>query len=1513
MTDNLFKVFFLITYESSISKKIKYSLSNESGINLKISFTKKVKNKDKKEYILSVFSFDINNLKEENRDNKTNLFKAIINFNIQSNIYEKEILFREGRNNYIFNFHIENNNSIMLLDQTLQLRIFYESLEKQKSKNRKALLESLELDSIIFLKKNDIIYFDFFLDVLKLCYLKKERNSVLLSFQLGKIKFTNNLNPKGYESILSIKEKNPAQFCIENDIILKEEINEKYYLILLCFILNYENDEKIKYQKIEALLKDKRQYLLSIIPLYTQYYSNIKIPENYIYDIFKTVKLTYEKIKGILNYFPSNVKRLEIIYLHFNSIYEFCKENDIKLKMIELAPPQKDDNLQQIIYQIELLIKLQIKKKFYFLSFEQEYWERYCKYDQTPEKLMLINNITFFYQNMIKNLSTINQINKAAIAIEIKKNNNPDLKKIQKRLIMPTIGNISVGKSFFLNSMFGINYCQAKSDITTKFILFLRHIDNLKEPRLYKLEPIKNDNSYDFFYNDKEVFTGEENIKNKINKINEENKDSKEAIFYMLEIEIKEIENKEFLNKFDFLDVPGLNESGEDYINLYFEYIKDMIKYCLLIFSAERYNSRDSMEIIKNLKENLYVPIENFLIILNKIDMVNDLERTIRDFKKIVLNNGSFNIYRNTLVPVNSLELKSEIQIKNKLNKLNKFYSFINYYFMEYNRNKDGKRYIDFIKKMIIEEKKKLNNSDELKKRIDYIDVNLWEEIKSDFKRLEKEASVTFDFENKKEVKIMKLFYIFFKEKLLIPKISKAYNDINKYFNNIKDYDFPNKNLSDNNNKEEEFIYDNSDEHEILKDLDKFFEEVFISEKLKNYDNVVSILKNDFKILKNYIFNSSLNFVPIFGASNSGKSSIINCLLEKSILPCDSTECTKRAIIIRYLEEKEKSSLYSIKFNCSQNLNDIYYYYTKKELITENLDEIKEILSILNESFPLKEDDSFLLLETNIKFLENPKIDSAMKKRDICFIDFPGHNTNYNSFFNNNIYQKVLKMSSFFLYINSGKAFKDNSNKMLLSPLYKDIINIHKGDITAKQYIELCLFIFNKVDSLDEKEKNLIDINKQIKETLEIEGDDVDKISCSFFSSKLYQNYLLKIEEYKINEVIKLFNRYFELFKSQDKNNLLDEKEKSFVKFVEYKLKRKIKSDYYFEDIDLKNIKEEEITSSDIYKEINSYFDKIYEEHNDLNKEDKINYNDNLQNIYKYLICSKNHTKLKLYKESYASDTLEKLIDKIVQSYSLKEAEFKSHLEKFLGFLNIFFGIEEGFNTIQKNNLEELIQISINNVNKSFENFKGKEIIEKFQNIILTNIQNQKNSFKELMEKNNNDVNKIIELLENLVQNEMIAFKKLLAKEINKLEKNIGEELNRIGTEIISMNKNVITSFSTKEKLLVSITFCTLGLSVLVYGLFYKLPNLIINAVSEERKFQQFIEEFEEDIKKEFDNIRGSIESNIKSYNNIVTQNIIRFYKVFKADKNKNDENWKNAKEKYLIIYNKFKSLKKNK
>ena len=60
---------------------------------------------------------------------------------------------------------------------------------------------------------------------------------------------------------------------------------------------------------------------------------------------------------------------------------------------------------------------------------------------------------------------------------------------------------------------------------------------------------------------------------------------------------------------------------------------------------------------------------------------------------------------------------------------------------------------------------------------------------------------------------------------------------------------------------------------------------------------------------------------------------------------------------------------------------------------------------------------------------------------------------------------------------------------------------------------------------MDEKERELKDINEEIKDILGTKGNDY-KISCSFFSSKSYKDYLSKIEEYEINNVKDLFKKF---------------------------------------------------------------------------------------------------------------------------------------------------------------------------------------------------------------------------------------------------------------------------------------------------------------------------------------------------------------------------------------------------
>ena len=1516
--DNIFKVFFIISNKKDLDNIIQYSLEKNDGmINFQNNLTKYItKEEDGIEYTISVYSFEFNKkeLKENNKDENTKNYKALIKLTYKENSYEGLILFREKRNNFIYDFKFNENISLpkdkdppssLELDKLEQMKIFIELLKELKINKGEKLSLDLNLDSQIFLMGKDTKYpFDFYLQNFNQCYTTNQINTLLMMFKLERVILPKKLNVEDYSPILKQVEEKPD---IITSFSSKEENKEKnlkiFCTILLYFRTNYEKESVKKFFPKKEFWK----YYIEIIPLNYKFFSNIEIHELFIKEILTQKDLNYEIIKGTINYIRSNKNKLNEIDICRDNIKEFCIKNNQIINVIDLAPPNQDDDLEIIKFSVGCLVNYQLECKQFFLSFNENYWKEYYKY---THNLYLINNLIRACQCLDKDLKMLdeNDIIFEEQPIKQEEKSNKKSEPIEKRLLMPTIGNISVGKSYFLNSIFGIDFCQVKSGITTKFALFIRHIDNLIEPKLYKIKPFKIDNSYSF-YKEGDVITGEENIKNKINEINDNNKKFVTPIFYMLEVEIKTIENKEFLNKVDFLDFPGLNDFEVDYVSKYFEYIKDLIKYCLIIFSVENYNSKDSAKVINNVKNNIYVPIENCLLILNKIDKINGkIEGTLHDFKKVFLNDEGFNCYRNKIVPVNSLILKSEIQIETN------YYHFLNYYFLKYNniqKNKESDEYefLEFIQRKIRSlEQEKLK---QLKIKSQNLNADIIDDIKDNALTFIKEkksngSNIDIDLNEKKDMNIIKLFYICFSEKYFISETSNAFKEINNYFNNIKDFSFPK--LDINNSNIEKYIYDDTEEQMILMKLDVFFKNIFCSENLKKFGNIIPLLNDDFKILNNYIHNSCLEYIPILGVSNSGKSSFINCLLQKDVLTCDSAECTRRGIIIRYIEEKDKISLYSIKFKSFENLNNKYYYYVKNELLSDNLEDIKEIIAILNETFPKNEEDSFLLIEINIKCLDEMDIKSEIKN-NICIIDFPGHNTNNNLFLEKDIYQNVLKMSSFFIYINSGKAFKEEANKLLLSKLYNEVIKIRIGDISSQQFIDLSLFIFNKVDCLEENEKNLNGVQDDIKDILGVKKNFEGKISCSFFSSLLYHKFLSKKEDYKIDNIIKLFNTYYSKFKEQDGDNddLFDDKEDNFLQFVKSNFVKKIKSEFY-EQILPEQEEKEEITSTEIYKKIYSYMENIHNE-NKLKKDQ--HYKKNILDICKYLIIIKEKiTKLNYYKESYASQTFSEMYNKIINSSNLKKQEYINHLERFFYFMNIFFRVEStNFEVVKaKEDFENITKKTLDNFENVFKEFKGQIIIKDFKELIFDVIDDLKKSYKKLMKKYNNNVDKVISEVECHINGTKENLKKQLDTEIKDVESKIVEQLKSIGFSESKnyIDKNIEKVYSTKIKFF----FATLGIGAVAYGLFYSLPTFIINKFKDKRKFESFLDDMKQDIENELESISLSIEKNFNSYKRINMKNARRLLGLIEAGNIKTDNYWKEAKEEYLKIFNDYKKIK---
>ena len=197
--------------------------------------------------------------------------------------------------------------------------------------------------------------------------------------------------------------------------------------------------------------------------------------------------------------------------------------------------------------------------------------------------------------------------------------------KAKERFTIPIIGKISSGKSTFLNSILLGNYLSCSSNIDTKFVCILRHKQNCKSPKLFNcvLKQEKIDYKYrdfEYYYFEKtEELKGDvlENIKGinqNLNKYEKEvNIDERDInkYFYILELNIPLFnENKELGDYFELMDIPGLNEENDFYIQKIIPTLVNKCLFSIYIFDLEKYRNDDTCLIYKNYSQQLI----NFII-----------------------------------------------------------------------------------------------------------------------------------------------------------------------------------------------------------------------------------------------------------------------------------------------------------------------------------------------------------------------------------------------------------------------------------------------------------------------------------------------------------------------------------------------------------------------------------------------------------------------------------------------------------------------------------------------------------------------------------------------------------------------------------------------------------------------------------------------------------------------------------------------------------------------------------
>ena len=501
------------------------------------------------------------------------------------------------------------------------------------------------------------------------------------------------------------------------------------------------------------------------------------------------------------------------------------------------------------------------------------------------------------------------------------------------------------------------------------------------------------------------------------------------------------------------------------YLTEVFKILKNYIDGIILVLSIENYYHEENFEIITKLSKVIGKEITNSLVILNKIDLSQSPNEDINDCKGLFMQKfpkcKTFNINKNTFIALSAVQLQNELLMKNSFIHLIRyhFYNYLSYIMNE--KTTLGKSFIDHLENIILieenelskekikEEFNKLNKSENLsliKKQINNVINDLKNRYKADniiFGIKEEDLNDEEDDDDDDEDDddedkklspsyIIKMLYILYKNKKLIPPISNEANELLNYFTvkkiNKKIYEI----------KKEKDHQINKLNNDLINEFESFGEKIKANktgdEKFKNLTDEIAKFIHFLKIY-------NVIFIPFLGPSNAGKSTIINGIIGKEILPTNLNECTKRGILIHY-SYFEEAIMYKVDFMEKKDfLGKVNYYFNNNDNVIAIGDKaVHQTLNSLNFDFNAKEKDSFYLIKTRIKLFDDMGLNQSLKDM-IYLIDFPGFGTG-NIFEKNNIYNKVMSICHSFIFVVRNSVIKENSCQRKLKEIF-DLAQIY--------------------------------------------------------------------------------------------------------------------------------------------------------------------------------------------------------------------------------------------------------------------------------------------------------------------------------------------------------------------------------------------------------------------------------------------------------------------------------------
>ena len=339
------------------------------------------------------------------------------------------------------------------------------------------------------------------------------------------------------------------------------------------------------------------------------------------------------------------------------------------------------------------------------------------------------------------------------------------------------------------------------------------------------------------------------------------------------------------------------------------------------------------------------------------------------------------------------------------------------------------------------------------------------------------------------------------------------------------------------------------------------------------------------------------------------------------------------------------------------------YFEDEEKPYCEGINAIKSFLNVKNNDKDIADKDAYLVITGNLKIFEFIKLDKDLISR-IEFIDLPGVNRKKNIFNEKEYYKRILKFSNCCIYINEPSSIDDEDSVDMIIKQYSNDRN-QLCLILRPSFIKTCIFLINKIDLIEnESEKIRIKDNIFNKILLIEENLKKDQINISFFSGKLFFEYLNVMNNYVylLNEepsklLLKLYKEYNSNFNYFSNN---------FRGFIHNKISEI--EEKFLPDLSNENDDEEELEPPQDFK------DKIKVEIEKLEKNKKLFKNEEnveiIKELYNLYIKLKNKD---FSKTNFSYEFFYDLNKAIEYSDKLFKENIKNNVKTFFKDIDILF------------------------------------------------------------------------------------------------------------------------------------------------------------------------------------------------------------------------------------------------